>query len=176
MTTFTTTDGRQVFIRRIRDNDTALLVGLFYRSSEGTRRLRFHGCGGKCPEELVWREATRLSQLDPERQVALAAIIRENDGEHIVGVARFARSTPNNIEAEIGIVVRDDYQRVGLGSHLMLELTQVARSMGIIQFRGWVLPENRQMLKMINKAGLPTKYELSMGETQVVVSIDKKDI
>jgi acetyltransferase len=174
MTTFTTTDGRKLLIRRIGNDDAALLVDMFYHLSEQTRRLRFHCGSPKCPEELIWREAIKLCHLEPELQVGLVAIATESDGEHAVGTARCVRSMPNDIEAEVGIVVRDDYQRVGLGSRLMLELMQVARSMGIVQFRGWILPDNRRMLQMINKSGLPVKHHTSMGETQVVVSIDKK--
>jgi acetyltransferase len=103
------------------------------------------------------------------------AIATKNDGEHAVGIARCVRSTPGEIEAEVGIVVRDDYQRVGLGSRLMFELTQVARSMGIKQFNGWILPENRQMLQMIDRTGLPVSQDVKQGETHVIVSIDKID-
>jgi acetyltransferase len=174
MTTFTTTDRRKLLIRRIENDDAALLVDMFYHLSEQTRRLRFHCGSPKCPEELIWREAIKLCHLEPELQVGLVAIATESDGEHAVGTARCVRSTPNEIEAEVGIVVRDDYQRIGLGSRLMLELMQVARSMGIVQFRGWILPDNRRMLQMIDKSGLPVKHHISMGETQVVVSIDKK--
>jgi acetyltransferase len=175
MTTFTTTDGRKLLIRRIENDDAALLVDMFYHLSEQTRRLRFQCGSPKCSEELIWREAIKLCHLEPELQVGLVAIAPENNGgEHAVGTARCVRSTPDDIEAEVGIVVRDDYQRVGLGSRLMLELMQVARSKGIVQFRGWILPDNRRMLKMIDKSGLPAKHHTRMGETQVVVSIAKK--
>lgn len=174
MTTFTTTDGRKLLIRRIRNDDAALLVDMFHHLSGQTRRLRFQCGSPKCSEELVWREALKVCHLEPELHVGLVAIATEGDSEHAVGTARCVRSTPGDIEAEVGIVVRDDYQRIGLGSRLMLELIQVARAMGIVQFKGWILPDNRRILQMINKSGLPAKHHTSMGETQVVVSIDKK--
>jgi acetyltransferase len=176
MTTFTTTDGREVFIRRIKHDDAALLVDMFHHLSDQTKRLRFQCGSPNCPEALIWREAIKLCHLEPERQVGLVAIVTEGDGEqHAVGTARCVRSTPDKIEAEVGIVVRDDYQRVGLGSRLMLELIRAARTVGIVQFEGWILPENRRMLQMINKSGLPVKHQTKMGETHVVVSIDQQD-
>jgi acetyltransferase len=174
MTLFTTSDGRKLLIRRIETDDAALLVDMFHHLSGQTRRLRFQCGSPKCSEELIWREAIKLCHLEPELHVGLVAIATEGDSEHAVGTARCVRSSPGDIEAEVGIVVRDDYQQVGLGSRLMLELMQVARSRGIVQFRGWILPENRRMLQMINKSGLPAKHYTSMGETHVVVSIDKK--
>ena len=175
MTIFTTTDGRQVFIRFIEHDDAAMLVDMFHHLSDQTKRLRFQCGSPNCPEALIWREAIKLCHLEPERQVGLVAIATEDDGEYAVGTARCVRRTPAEIEAEVGIVVRDDYQRVGLGSRLMFELIQAARTIGIVQFEGWILPENRRMLQMINKSGLPVKHHTKMGETHVVVSIDKQD-
>jgi acetyltransferase len=174
MTKFATTDGREVFIRHIKRDDAALLVDMFHHLSDQTKRLRFQCGTPSCPEALIWREAIKLCHLEPERQVGLVAIATESNGECAVGTARCVRRTPNEIEAEVGIVVRDDYQRVGLGSRLMVELIQAARTVGIVQFEGWILPENRRMLQMIDKSGLPFKRHTKMGETHVVVSIDKQ--
>ena len=173
MIPFTTIDGREVNIRCITQNDVALLVDLFYHLSAQTRRLRFHCGSPNCPEELIRREAIKICQLAPEQQIALVAIASENNGEHAVGTARFVRRTPDDIEGEVGIVVRDDYQGVGVGTRLMFELIQAARAMGIIQFKGWILPDNHRMLKMINKSGLPIEQNTQHGEKHVVVSIDK---
>jgi acetyltransferase len=171
MTAFTTIDGRDLFIRRVTRDDAALLVDMFYRLSEQTRRLRYHCASPNCPEELIWREALKLCQLGPEQQVALVAVAVEDNVEQAIGTARFVRSTPDAIEAEVGIVVRDDYQGVGLGTRLILQLLQAAHSMGIEKFKGWILPENQRMLRLVKKPGLPVEQYTKHGETQVVVSL-----
>lgn len=172
---FTTLDGRQVTIRHITVKDAPLLVDMFHRLSERTLRLRFHAYLGHLPDKRVWEGAIALSDLDPAREVALVALIQEEDGEHAVGVARFSRATPDDEEAEAAVVVRDDFQQAGLGTYLSFKLIHVARSMGIKRFVAWVMPENRQVLHMVKKMGLPFEQNTQMGETQIVVHIDEID-
>lgn len=171
-TPFVTKDGRPVNIRRIQETDTALLVDMYHHLSDETKLLRFHTYTGKLPDERIWKEAMALSHLDPARQVALAAVIQEIDGEHAVGIARFSRATPHDIEAETAIVVRDDYQRVGLGIYLLYKLAQIARSMGIKQLSGWVQAQNKAALMLLQKANLPYTQRTSLGETYLTISIE----
>ena len=172
MTTFTTYDGRTVFTRRINRDDSARLVDMFYRSSEHTRQMRFH-CGCKTPsDELVWREAAKLSLLDPQRQVALGACIHEDNGDRIVGVARFGRVNPDDQVAETGVIVRDDFQGVGLGTHLLFSLAEAAQSMGILYLSAWILPENHKVLHLIKKIGTPVKQIRQHGEIYIEVLLE----
>lgn len=172
MTTFTTYDGRTVFIRRINKDDTARLVDMFYRSSEHTRQMRFH-CGCKNhSDELIWREAAKLSNLDPQCQVALGAVIYENNDERIVGVARFGRVNSDDHIAEAGVIVRDDFQGISLGTHLLYQLAEVARSMDVASFSAWVLPENRKILHILRKVGRPTKQTMKYGEIYVEILLE----
>ncbi|MFQ5575520.1 MAG: GNAT family N-acetyltransferase [Anaerolineae bacterium] len=173
--TFTTTDGREVTIRPIKKGDAALLVDMFHRLSGQTKRFRFHGYVGKLPDEQIWKQAVALSTLDPQRQAALVAAVCEDGEERIVGVARFSRAAPADTQAEAAVVVRDDFQGVGLGTRLMFELVHVARSMGIRELAAWVLAENRRLLRMIDKLGLPFERRTSRGETQLAVSIAEID-
>jgi acetyltransferase len=170
-TTFELSNGDAVLIRRIRSEDASLLVDMFHHLSERTRRLRFHAYTGNLPKEHIWREAIALSDLDPDQQVALVAVHGEGPDEHIVGVARLARTAADAIEAEAAVVVRDDFQRMGLGTHLLSLLLPIAQSMGIKSVFGWVAAENRHMLEIIRKTDLPVHRETQAGETFVVISL-----
>jgi GNAT superfamily N-acetyltransferase len=170
-TTFELPNGQNVAIRHIRPGDAALLVEMYRKLSDRSRRLRFHAYTGNLPEERVWREAIALSDLDPDRQVALVASYQDDAGEHVVGVARFARANADGVEAEAAIVVRDDMQKMGLGTHLLTLLVPLAQSMGIERLIGWVAAENRHMLHVIGKADLPIHRETRSGETLVVVHV-----
>ena len=168
---FELSDGRRVTIRHIRPTDAALLVEMFHKLSERSRRLRFHAYTGNVPQEHIWREALALSELDPQLQVALVAVFDHDSDEQIVGVARFARSDPDAVEAEGAIVVRDDFQKLGLGTHLLTLLVPLAQNLGIDRLIGWVSTENRHMLHVINKTDLPIESDTRFGETRVVVSL-----
>jgi GNAT superfamily N-acetyltransferase len=148
--TYTARSGQQVRLRLIQKEDAALLVDLFHNLSPESRRLRFHLYTTKLPDEQVWKAAIALSDLDPQRQMAILATIIEADGEeHAVGVARFARDAVEDKEAEVAIVVRDDFQRKGLGKHLLRILAEKAREAGISFFSAWILVDNIRLMKLI---------------------------
>jgi acetyltransferase len=168
---FTLADGRSVTIRLMRPSDAALLVDLFHHLSERSKRLRFHAYTGQLPQERIWREAVALSDLDPQRQAALVAVLQDTAGEHIVAVARLARAAAADVKAEAAVVVRDDLQRMGLGTHLLMLLVPLARSMGIQELYAWVMAENRHMLQLLQKTSLPTRSENQSGELLVSVSL-----
>jgi len=169
--TFTLPNGQSVTIRQIHPSDVSLLVEMFHHLSERSKRLRFHAYTGQLPKERIWREAIALSDLDPALQVALVAVHRDETGDHIVGVARFACATSDAVEAETAIVVRDDFQRVGLGTHLLTLLVPLARSMGVERLFGWVMAENYHMLQMLQKTNLTTRHENRSGEMLIAVSL-----
>ncbi len=169
---YVTVSGQQIILRLITPEDTGLLVDLFHHLSPETRRLRFHLFTEQVPEEKVWREALTLSNLDAQRHVAVVATIIEADGEeHAVGVARFARATPEDREAEVAIVVRDDFQRKGLGRVLLTKLADKARELGITHFCGWVMAENIHLTKLIKKLEVKVVSEIVQGQQKVRIAL-----
>ena len=169
-TSYVIRDGRQVTIRSITPDDASRLVDLYYLVSDTTRRLRFHSMRQNVPLEEIEEEAERLSDLDPANQAALVATVEEEGDERIVAVARLARSE-NPTEAESAIVVRDDYQDQGLGTHMLRLLVKVARSMDIECLTAWIMAENLHMLHIIQKSGLNVLAETRYGETYISVPV-----
>ena len=169
-TSYVIRDGRQVTIRSITPDDASRLVDLYYLVSDTTRRLRFHSMRQNVPLEEIEEEAERLSDLDPANQAALVATVEEEGDERIVAVARLARSE-NPTEAESAIVVRDDYQNQGLGTHMLRLLVKVARSMDIECLTAWIMAENLHMLHIIQKSGLNVLAETRYGETYISVPV-----
>jgi len=174
-TSHTIRDGRRVTIRPITPDDADRLVDLYYRLSDTTRRLRFHSMRQNVPLEETEALARRLSELDPANQAALAAVVKEEDEERIVAVARLSRSA-DPVEAESAIVVRDDYQNQGLGSHMLKLLAEVARSLDIERLTAWVMAENLHMLHIIQKSGLDVEAETRYGETYISVAVQKENL
>lgn len=169
---YITPAGQSINLRLIQPQDAGLLVDLFHHLSPETRRLRFHLYMERFPEERVWREAISLSNLDPQRHVAVVAVITETDGEeHAVGVARFARNTYTDTEAEIAVVVRDDFQRKGLGRVLVTTLAERARDLGITHFAGWVMVENVSLMQLIKKLEVKIEAQIVQGQQRVRVAI-----
>lgn len=141
-------DGRQVVLRPIRRSDALRLIDLHGRLSSDTQYLRFFG-----PKpELTADEAEYLAAVDFDRRFAVVASVKEAGRERVVAVGRFDTTTAET--AECAIVVRDDYQRQGLGTALLQRLVQVARGRGLKAFSGEVLAENTQMLNLLRRHGL----------------------
>ena len=160
-----------ISFREITDDDAPLLVDLWENLSYQTRLLRFHNIPKEVPSDEVWRMATNLATLDPTRQAAIAAIEHTPNGERVIGVSRLSRAKSTDSVAEAAVVVRDDYQKMGLGTQLMRQLGEKAWAMGITHFEAWVMAENEPMLNIIAKLGYPASMETRRGETHVMLDI-----
>lgn len=146
--TFTMRDGREAVLRPIASDDAVRLIDLHSQLSSDTQYLRFFG-----PKpELTPDEAEYLASVDFERRFAVVATVREDGRERIVAVGRF--DVTDEQTAEAAVVVRDDYQRQGLGTAILSRLTGIARGRGIRTFTGEVLPENTQMLGLLRRQGM----------------------
>ncbi len=170
-TTITSTRGRVVCVRHIQAADAHLLIDLFHKISDETRRLRFHLSLPNHPDELIQREATRLADLDPLWADALIATITEQDTEQAVAVARLAVDPKEPTVAESAITVRDDYQGEGIGTILFDLIVQVALVRGHTTLRAFSLVENEAIHRLIKSLGLPYTSRTSQGETTTEISL-----
>jgi acetyltransferase len=97
----------------------------------------------------------RYCHVDYDREIAIAAFSQPKGKKkpEMLGVARFAIETANAEEAEFAIVVRDAYQRKGLGSKLMEALIQAARDRHVREINGDVLAANPGMTHFAESLG-----------------------
>lgn len=133
-------NGRTIVLRPIRATDADLLIEFHDRLSAQTRYLRFFGPKPR----LTPREAHYLAVVDFESRFAIVACDREDGEERIVAVGRFDLAGPRTAEA--AIVVRDDFQRKGLGTAISERLFEIARARGVASMSGEILAENDQMI------------------------------
>ncbi|MCS6882986.1 MAG: GNAT family N-acetyltransferase [Oscillochloridaceae bacterium] len=156
-------DGREVRVRHMRRADAELLIRLFYRLSPETRYRRFFVPLNDVDEARVRQEAARLATIDPARETALIAIVDEEGREEAVAVARFARLQEHETACEASIVIRDDYQGVGIGRQLFDLLVQTAMARG---FRHMILlthADNAGMIALVQGLGMPYQGRYSSG-------------
>jgi len=141
-------DGREAIIRPIRPEDEPLILALHAGLSENTIRMRFFSMVKTLSRESL----IRLCHLDYDREMALAAVMRENGEPRLLGVSRYYLQ-PQTGTAEFALVVSDAYQRQGLGHHLMQRLIDIARERGVGRLVGQVLAENVPMLRLMRSLG-----------------------
>ncbi len=161
-------DGVQVEIRPIRPDDAPRLQQGFRMLSPQTIYLRFF----EAARELSDRQANFLASVDYEQRMALVGVIREEDDERLVAVARYDMLPERPGLAEAAIVVRDDYQSRGLGTQIMLKLIRYACDHGVQAFIATIHTNNQGIMGFIRKSGLPvTKKLLEPGIWEVRVEI-----
>lgn len=155
-------DGTALTIRPIRPDDAPRLQHGFTHLSPSTIYLRFLQVASQLSDE----QAQRFSNLDYQNHMALVAAIQEDGEEHLVGVARYVMAGLKDPEAaEVAVVVRDDFQRRGLGTKLLERLIAYARQHGVITFIATVNQSNAPVMHFIWKGGL--HYEREMVEPGV---------
>jgi acetyltransferase len=148
ITPFTMRDGTPVVIRPIRPEDETLIIDLHGRESERTIRMRFFSL----VKTLSRDSLIRLCHLDYNREMALAAVLREGEQTRILGVSRY-HLLPGTGTAEFALIVEDAHQGKGLGRHLLERLIAVARERGLKKLVGQVLRENDPMLALADRVG-----------------------
>lgn len=141
-------DGRAFKLRPIRPEDAPMLQDMVEKTAPEDTRLRFFSPLRNLPPQM----AARLSQIDYDREMALAAIDETPEGAAIVGVVRIT-ADPDNERAEYAVLVRSDFKGAGLGWKLMKRILAYAQSRGIAEVYGHVLRENTTMLHMARDLG-----------------------
>lgn len=144
-------DGRQLVTRDIVPADAERLEAMFYHLSAETIYRRFFVAAERASPELVRRTARRLAQVDPQQEVAIAAL----DGDAVVAVARFACLPDAPQHAEGSIVVRDDYQGCGIGRQLLARLIARAEAHPLTRLILLTHHDNLGMIRLAQQCGKP---------------------
>jgi GNAT superfamily N-acetyltransferase len=142
-------DGRALDIRAFRPGDKAELEAAVGGVSTQTLYRRFFTVKRHFSE----REREFFLNVDFVDQVALMAWAEEAGRKVIAGGGRYVVVAPG--KAEVAFMVVDRYQGQGIGAALLRHLAAVARAAGLHELMAEVLPENKPMLKVFAKSGLP---------------------
>lgn len=173
-------DGTPFTIRAIRPEDGEALREGFKLLSDRTVYHRFF----QAKRELAEHEVRYLTQLDFVDHVALAAVIKNPAGEFIIGVGRFVRLGSGRVgvrgaerdrteaHAEVAFVVGDEFQGQGVGTQLLAHLVLLARELGIRYLEAEVMPDNRQMVGVFQRSGLPITEAIDEGVLHVELKLD----
>jgi GNAT superfamily N-acetyltransferase len=143
-------------VRPIEPEDVEGLRRMFYRLSAETVYRRFfrpiHD-----PSESVLRF---LCAVDHDRRDALVAV--SPDGE-IRAVARYDRLGETD-EAEVAVVVEDEWQGHGIGARLVRRLGALAEARGLHVFTATMLGDNRAAAKLLHHVDETPDVHFDHGE------------
>jgi acetyltransferase len=157
--TWTSNNGTTLTIRPIRPEDEPLMVKFHLTLSEETVRLRYFGAA-KLEKRIAHERLTRICFNDYDREIALVAVRQNPDTkeDEIFGIGRLIKAY-NGSEAQFAILISDEFQGHGLGTHLLSRLVEIGRQEGIDRIIGHILPENHLMQQVSRKVGFDVKYD-----------------
>jgi GNAT superfamily N-acetyltransferase len=157
---FTLKDGTVVHIRPIRPEDDHALIEIFKHLSPQTVYQRFF----QALPELSPGMARYLANVNYTNRMALVA----EAGGDVIGVGRYERTSDPAV-ADLGLVVLDEWQNLGLGRILLQEILKAGKSNGIRQFRADVLAENRRMLRLLAQESVILERKTEAGVASLLV-------
>lgn len=146
-TTYLLKDGTQLNVRPMHPTDEPNVRDIIYALSKQTFYYRYMSHAKSIPRKQV----RDFVYIDHRNEVAVVCTVPAPFGEEFVAVGRYYLNPKTN-RAEVAFVVRDDWQKRGIGSFLLLHLMNIARRSGIHGFTAEVLRENISMQKVFNKA------------------------
>lgn len=141
-------DRRVVQIRAMRPSDEPELLQAFDRLSPDARYMRFMRVVREPDKNRLRRALTSF----PEKGMGIVATIPASDGIDIVGSALFMiGSDPSNCEFAISVAA--EFGGAGLATALMNALIDTAKRRGLRSMEGFVLADNKPMLRIANRLG-----------------------
>jgi acetyltransferase len=168
--TFTSEDGLVLKIRPLKPEDARHLVDLFEHMGPESRFLRFNLALSNPDPELVWSEAGRLAQVDPERDGAWLVFADLPDRENVpVAGCRFMRLGDDTAEASLA--VRDDMQRQGIGRELLRFMVRQARDKGIRCLVATIQRGNRALWRLLQSSGVEFRIESEGSYAHITVDL-----
>jgi acetyltransferase len=151
--------GTKITIRPIRPEDEPVMVKFHSTLSEQSVHFRYFGLL-TVEQRTAHDRLARICFNDYEREIAIVAIRRclESNEEEIIAVARLIKVHGAN-EAEFALVVCDECQGEGLGTHLLKLLLGIGRQEGIDIVFGHILPENYAMQRVCKNLDFTVSYD-----------------
>ena len=150
---FTRKDGAEVTLRPIRPEDEPLMSKFHETISDGTVYMRYFS-SLSLNSRVAHERLVRICFVDYDRVMALVVDHKDEvTGQHrILGVGRLIKLHPKN-EAEIAILVSDQFQKQGLGIELLRRTVQIARDEKLSNISAEMLRDNLAAQRVFRKVG-----------------------
>ena len=153
VSSWTMKDGNQVSIRPVRPEDEPLMVKFHETLSDRSVYLRYF-CSLSLSRRVEHERLLRICFAGYDREMVLVAERTDpSTGEcRIIAVGRMNKLHSGN-EAEVAILVSDQYQKLGLGSELLRRVIQIARDEKLSRVSAEMLTDNIAMQIITKRLG-----------------------
>ena len=150
---FTTKDGTEVTIRPIRPEDEPLMGKFHETLSDRSVYMRYFS-SLSLSSRVAHERLARICFVDYDRVMALVVEHKNRaTGQHLIlGVGRLIKLNARN-DAEVAILVSDQYQKQGLGIELLRRTVQIARDEKLGSVSAEMLRDNLTVQRIFKKVG-----------------------
>src|SRR3984957_7165056 len=168
---WTMKDGNRVTIRPIRPEDEPLIVKLHETLSDRSVYLRYF-CSLSLNRRIAHERLLKICFGDCDREMALVAELTDSvtGDRRIVAVGRLSKLHGRN-EAEVAVLVSDNYQKLGLGSELLRRIVEVARDEKLSQVSAEMLTDNLSMQVIMKRLGFRVRTEQDMTSVRAFLDL-----
>jgi acetyltransferase len=135
-------------VRAIRPEDAGMEQAFVRGLSDESRYFRFANALHELSDPML----VRFTQIDYDRELALVAVVQEDEGPRQIAVARYVIDA-DGLSCEFALAVADDWQGRGIGRRLLGHLADTARARGLEVMAGQVLNQNARMLALMTSMG-----------------------
>jgi RimJ/RimL family protein N-acetyltransferase len=159
-------DGTPVTIRAIRRDDRSDLLRAFENLDPESVYTRFF----TYKRGLTDTELLDLTEVDPNRVVALVAATPIAGAERLVGGGRYCCDVSLR-RAEVAFITGDAFHHRGIASLILQHLVRIGRKNGVLVFVADVLAQNQAMLSVFRRVELPMKKRLEGDVVHIELSL-----
>lgn len=139
-------------VRPIRPEDAAAYSDFVARIDEQDLRRRFAAA-----EAPLRGDVSRHARIEPDRGMTFVAVQSSGpESGEIVGEVRAYRY-PEGLAAELGIIVRSDMKRRGVGRALMEALIAYTRE-NRLELIGQIAQDNEAMIALAERSGMDVEH------------------
>lgn len=150
---WTMKDGNQIDIRPIRPEDEPLMVRFHETLSDRSVYLRYF-CSLSLSRRIAHERLARICFCDYDREMALVAERTDpaTGKRQIIAVGRMSKLHFGN-EAEVAVLVSDQFQKQGLGHELLRRIIEIARDEKLSRVSAEMLTDNTAMQFIMKRLG-----------------------
>lgn len=138
--------GKTISFKPLLPSDEIAYRNFFYSLQKETIYLRFFSNIDIFSHGMAQRH---WASLDYKRYVTLIGMVRSKGTKEVMAIATYAHADADY--AEVAVVVREDFQNMGIARHMLSRLAEIGTMNGYRGFTATVLHENQAMLALFRK-------------------------
>ena len=162
-------NGRTIEFRPLLPSDEFAYRNFFYSLQEKTIYFRFFYKMKLFSHEVVQQQ---WASVDYRKNMSMIGLARIAGHQEVIAIGSYAEE--NESRAEVAFVVREDFQSMGIASHLLATMEKIAKANNYKSFLATVLRENTAMLHVFKKRYPNAKTTIS-GGSDVSIHMDFDD-